>query len=112
MSSLLGRGCYYFGFSSVLRGHDVAKLKLPGPLFCDCASEDALDGKCGKCVSACPELSHLEPLHWGDETKSVGMACMPGIAAANPGAAPSCTAVAVAVLLHVVVFVHVYAQVH
>ena len=93
-------------------GHNVAKLQLPGPLFCDCASEDALDGKCGKCVSECPELSHLEPLHWGDETKSVGMACMPGIAAATPGAAPSCTAVAAAVLVHVVVFVQDYVQVH
>ena len=89
-------------------GADTAKLQLPGPLFCDCASEDALDGKCGKCVAECPALSHLEPLHWGNEKKSVGMACMPGIAAAPPGAAPSRMAVAAAVLVHALVFVHAH----
>jgi hypothetical protein len=66
-----------------------SQVSLPGPLFCDCHTAAAVSSQCGSCVSECPAMTgHLTPLHWGDESKAAGMACMPGIAAAPVSAPP------------------------
>ena len=66
-----------------------SQVLLPGPLFCDCHTEVAIETQCGSCIRECPAMTgHLKPLHWGDENKAVGMACMPGIAAAPLSAPP------------------------